>query len=41
MCKADIVKIEDQELELMEQAELAQKEIVRLNRDAGGEEAGG
>ena len=35
MCKADIVKIEDQELELMEQAELAQKEIVRLSREAG------
>src|SRR3989442_6645918 len=29
MCKEAIVKIEDQELELMEQAETAQKEVVR------------
>lgn len=30
MCKADITKIEDQEITLMEQAEAAQKEVVRL-----------
>lgn len=30
MCKADISKIEDQEITLMEQAEAAQKEVVRL-----------
>ncbi|HTY87831.1 MAG TPA: C4-type zinc ribbon domain-containing protein [Candidatus Acidoferrum sp.] len=33
-CKADIVKIEDQEIELMEQAEAAQKESNRLAREA-------
>lgn len=33
-CKADITKIEDQEIGLMEQAEVAQKEIVRLTREA-------
>jgi uncharacterized protein len=33
-CKADIVKIEDQEIALMEQAELAQKETSRLLREA-------
>jgi hypothetical protein len=33
-CKADIVKIEDQELELMEQAEQTQKEVARLNHEA-------
>lgn len=32
-CKADIFKIEDREIELMEQAEQAQKEVVRLNRE--------
>lgn len=30
MCKADITKIEDQEITLMEQAEAAQKEVGRL-----------
>ncbi|HMP82430.1 MAG TPA: C4-type zinc ribbon domain-containing protein [Verrucomicrobiota bacterium] len=30
-CKADITKIEDKEIELMEQAEAAQKEVVRCN----------
>ena len=30
MCKADITKIEDQEITLMEQAEAAQKDVVRL-----------
>ena len=33
-CKADITKIEDQEIDLMEQAELAQKEAGRLAREA-------
>ncbi len=33
-CKADINKIEDRQLELMEQAELAQKEVVRFTREA-------
>jgi predicted nucleic acid-binding Zn-ribbon protein len=30
-CKNDITKIEDREIELMEQAEAAQKEVVRCN----------
>jgi len=34
-CKADITKIEDQEIELMEQAEQVQKENARLSREAG------
>lgn len=34
MCKADITKIEDQEIELMEQAEQAQKEVARLSQEA-------
>lgn len=33
-CKADITKIEDQEIVLMEQAEVVQKDLVRLNREA-------
>jgi predicted nucleic acid-binding Zn-ribbon protein len=33
-CKADITRIEDQEIVLMEQAEAAQKEVVRLTREA-------
>ena len=33
-CKADITKIEDQEIALMEQTEAAQKEAVRLLREA-------
>jgi uncharacterized protein len=33
-CKSDILKIEDQEIVLMEQAELAQKETSRLLREA-------
>jgi len=33
-CKADINRIEDQEIGLMEQAEAAQKEVVRLTREA-------
>jgi hypothetical protein len=33
-CKADITKIEDQEIILMEQTETAQKEAVRLLREA-------
>jgi predicted nucleic acid-binding Zn-ribbon protein len=33
-CKADITRIEDQEIGLMEQAEAAQKEVVRLAREA-------
>jgi uncharacterized protein len=33
-CKADIVRIEDQEIVLMEQAELGQKETSRLLREA-------
>jgi hypothetical protein len=33
-CKADITQIEDQEIVLMEQAELAQKEAGRLAREA-------
>lgn len=33
-CKADITKIEDQEIELMEQAEQAQKEVARLTRES-------
>lgn len=34
MCKTDITKIEDQEIELMEQAEQVQKEVARLTREA-------
>jgi uncharacterized protein len=34
ICKADIVKIEDREIELMEQAEATQKEIVRGTQNA-------
>ena len=34
-CKADITKIEDREIELMEQAEQVQKENSRLAREAG------
>ena len=34
-CKADITKIEDQEIGLMEQAEQVQKENTRLTREAG------
>ncbi len=34
-CKAEIIKIEDQELELMEQAEQAQREMVALTREVG------
>jgi len=34
MCKADITKIEDQEIALMEQAEQAQKEASRRAREA-------
>jgi predicted nucleic acid-binding Zn-ribbon protein len=33
-CKADITKIEDREIELMEQTEAAQKEVVRATLDA-------
>jgi uncharacterized protein len=33
-CKAEINKIEDQEIELMEQAEAAQKEVVRATVEA-------
>ncbi len=33
-CKADIFKIEDKELDLMEQAEQTQKEIAKLTREA-------
>src|SRR5258705_5811801 len=33
-CKGEIVKIEDSELELMEQAEATQKEVVRANHAA-------
>ena len=33
-CKADIAKIEDQEISLMEQAEVAQKVLVRLTAEA-------
>ncbi|TAK96421.1 MAG: hypothetical protein EPO07_14575 [Verrucomicrobia bacterium] len=33
-CKADIAKIEDQEIELMERAEAAQKEMARQSREA-------
>jgi predicted nucleic acid-binding Zn-ribbon protein len=34
MCKAEITKIEDQEISLMEQAEAAQKEVLRLTQEA-------
>ncbi len=34
ICKADIFKIEDKEIELMEQAEAAQKEVVRSTQAA-------
>lgn len=34
-CKAEIVKIEDREIELMEQGEVAQKEVVRATQTAG------
>jgi uncharacterized protein len=33
-CKADISKIEDKEIELMEQAEAAQKQVVRCTAEA-------
>ncbi len=33
-CKADITKIEDREIELMEQAEAAQKEVTRATQEA-------
>ena len=33
-CKAEINKIEDQEIELMEQAEAAQKEVARATQEA-------
>lgn len=33
-CQADITKIEDREIELMEQAEQAQKEVARLTKEA-------
>jgi predicted nucleic acid-binding Zn-ribbon protein len=33
-CKADIIKIEDAEIVLMEQAEAAQKDVVRANGEA-------
>ena len=33
LCKADITKIEDQEIALMEQIEQAQKEVARLSRE--------
>src|SRR6266404_3417876 len=33
-CKADIVKIEDREIELMEQGEAAQKEVARASQGA-------
>ena len=33
-CKADITKIEDQEIDLMEQAEAAQKEVARATPEA-------
>ena len=35
-CKADIMKIEDREIELMEQAERSQKEQARLTKEADG-----
>ena len=34
LCKEEIVKIEDRELELMEQAEVAQKEVIRKTQNA-------
>ena len=34
MCKADISKIEDQEIELMEQAEAVQKQVAAATREA-------
>ncbi len=34
MCRTDITKIEDQEIELMEQAEQVQQEAARLTREA-------
>lgn len=33
-CKAEITKIEDQEIELMEQGEQAQKEVAQLTRES-------
>jgi predicted nucleic acid-binding Zn-ribbon protein len=33
-CKAEIRKIEDQEIDLMEQAEAVQKEVVRVTQEA-------
>jgi len=35
LCKEEIVKIEDRELELMEQAEVAQKDVLRTTHNAG------
>ena len=35
LCKDEIVKIEDRELELMEQAEAAQKDVVRRTQASG------
>src|SRR6266699_163804 len=34
MCKADIFKIEDQQIEFMEQAEAGQKEVLQATRAA-------
>jgi predicted nucleic acid-binding Zn-ribbon protein len=34
-CKADITKIEDEEIGLMEQAEQVQKDNIRISREAG------
>jgi predicted nucleic acid-binding Zn-ribbon protein len=34
ICKGDIVKIEDQEIELMEKTERGQKEVARLTKEA-------
>jgi len=33
-CKVEITKLEDQEIELMEQAEAAQKEVARITQEA-------
>jgi predicted nucleic acid-binding Zn-ribbon protein len=35
-CKADITRIEDREIELMEQTEAAQKEVARANAELAG-----
>ena len=41
LCKEAIVKLEDQQIELMEKAEMAQKEVAAANQTAGEARKGG